>query len=153
FPLSRDDLAECAALLHAVHEGDLDLLRVPAGPLDVLAQQVAAEVGARECPDEELFGLLRLAYPYRDLERDTFAEVVRMLADGFGSRRGRHGALVYHDAVNGVLRARKGTRLTALTSGGAIPDTADYQVVLEPQAQMVGSVNEDFAVESLAGDI
>jgi ATP-dependent helicase Lhr and Lhr-like helicase len=76
-----------------------------------------------------------------------------MLADGFSTRRGRRGALVHHDAVNGVLRSRRGARLTALTSGGTIPDNADYQVLLEPENNIVGSVNEDFAVESMAGDI
>ena len=76
-----------------------------------------------------------------------------MLADGFTTRRGRHGALIYHDAVNQELRGRRNARLTAITSGGTIPDNADYQVILEPQATFVGTVNEDFAVESLQGDI
>ncbi len=153
FPLSRDDLVECAALLDAVRRGELDRLAIPAKPLDVLAQQIVAEVAAREWDDEGLFELLRGAYPYRSLERAEFDEVVRMLAEGFTTRRGRHGALIYHDAVNHQLRGRRGARLTALTSGGTIPDNADYQVILEPQATFVGTVNEDFAVESLQGDI
>jgi ATP-dependent helicase Lhr and Lhr-like helicase len=153
FPLSRDDLVECTALLDAVRRGELDRLSVPAGTLDVLSQQIAAEVAAREWSEEDLFALVRRAYPYRMLERRDFDEVVRMLAEGFSTRRGRHGALVHRDAVHQVLRGRRGARLTAVTSGGAIPDTADYQVVLEPAAQLVGTVNEDFAVESLAGDI
>ncbi len=153
FPLSRDDLVECAALLDAVRRGELDRLAVPVGTLDVLAQQIAAEVAAREWREEELFGCLRAAHPYRRLERADFDQVVQMLAEGFSTRRGRHGALIHRDAIHRVLRPRRGSRLTALTSGGAIPDTADYQVVLEPAGQLVGTVNEDFAVESLAGDI
>jgi ATP-dependent helicase Lhr and Lhr-like helicase len=153
FPLSRDDLVECAALLLAVRRGELDLLRLPARPLDVLAQQIVAEVAAREWETDGLYTLLRRAHPYRALTRGEFDEVVRMLAEGFSTRRGRHGALVHHDAVNGRLKGRRSARLTAITSGGTIPDTADYQVILEPQAQFVGTVNEDFAVESLQGDI
>jgi ATP-dependent helicase Lhr and Lhr-like helicase len=153
FPLSRDDLVECAALLDSVRRGELDRLRIPEKPLDVLAQQIVAEVAAREWDEEKLFELFRGAYPYRALERAEFDEVVRMLADGFTTRRGRHGALLYHDAVNHELRGRRNARLTAITSGGTIPDNADYQVILEPQATFVGTVNEDFAVESLQGDI
>ena len=153
FPLSRDDLVECAALLDAVRRGELDRVTIPAQPLDVLAQQIVAEVAAREWDEESLFELFRGAYPYRSLQRAEFDEVVRMLAEGFTTRRGRHGALIYHDAVNRQLRGRRGARLTALTSGGTIPDNADYQVILEPQATFVGTVNEDFAVESLQGDI
>jgi ATP-dependent Lhr-like helicase len=153
FPLSRDDLVECAALLDSVRRGELDRLRIPEKPLDVLAQQIVAEVAAREWDEEKLFDLFRGTYPYRSLERGEFDEVVRMLADGFTTRRGRHGALIYHDAVNHELRGRRNARLTALTSGGTIPDNADYQVILEPQATFVGTVNEDFAVESLQGDI
>jgi len=136
-----------------VRRGELDRLRIPEKPLDVLAQQIVAEVGAREWNENELFELVRGAYPYRALKREEFDEVVRMLADGFTTRRGRHGALIYHDAVNHELRGRRNARLTALTSGGTIPDNADYQVILEPQATFVGTVNEDFAVESLQGDI
>jgi ATP-dependent Lhr-like helicase len=153
FPLSRDDLVECAALLDSVRRGELDRLRIPEKPLDVLAQQIVAEVAAREWDEGKLFDLFRGAYPYRTLERAEFDEVVRMLADGFTTRRGRHGALIYHDAVNHELRGRRNARLTAITSGGTIPDNADYQVILEPQATFVGTVNEDFAVESLQGDI
>ncbi|MGH8220335.1 MAG: DEAD/DEAH box helicase [Steroidobacteraceae bacterium] len=153
FPLSRDELVECAALLDAVARGALDRLRIPRGALDVLAQQIAAEVSAREWDEDALQRLVRAAYPYRDLERGAFEDVVRMLAEGFATRRGRRGALVHRDAVGRQLRPRRGARLTAITSGGAIPDTADYQVVLEPAAQLVGTVHEDFAVESLAGDV
>jgi ATP-dependent helicase Lhr and Lhr-like helicase len=153
FPLSRDDLAECAALLAAVRRGELDRLHMPEKPLDVLAQQIVAEAATREWDESALFELLRAAYPYRALLRAEFDEIVRMLAEGYSTRRGRHGALLHHDSVNGVLKGRRSARLTTLTSGGTIPDTADYQVILEPQAQFVGTVNEDFAVESLQGDI
>ncbi len=153
FPLSRDDLAECAALLDSVRRGELDRLKIPENPIDVLAQQIVAESAARECSEREMFELVRGAYPYRNVTRESFDEIVRMLAEGFSTRRGRQGALVYHDAVNHMIRGRKGARLTAVTSGGAIPDTADYQVMLEPEGHLVGTVNEDFAVESLAGDV
>ena len=153
FPLSRDDLVECAALIEASQRGELDSLAIPDQPLDVLAQQIVAEVAARECNEAQLYALVRRAWPYRSLARAKFDAIVGMLAEGFTTRRGRRGALIHRDAVNGVLRSRKGARLTALTSGGTIPDTADFQVVLEPQSLVVGTVNEDFAVESLAGDV
>jgi ATP-dependent helicase Lhr and Lhr-like helicase len=153
FPLSRDELVECAALLDSVRRGELDRLTVPEEPLDVLAQQIVAEVAAREWNEDELYALMRRAWPYRALKREDFAAVVAMLADGFSTRRGRRGALIHYDAVNRVLRSRRGARLTALTSGGTIPDNADYQVLLEPEDQVIGTVNEDFAVESLQGDI
>jgi ATP-dependent Lhr-like helicase len=153
FPLSRDDLVECAALLDSTRRGELDRLIIPEKPLDVLAQHIVAEVGAREWPEQNLYELFRQAWPYRHLTRDRFDAVVAMLSDGFTTRRGRRGALIHHDAVNGVLRGRRGARLTALMSGGTIPDNADFQVLLEPQNLVVGSVNEDFAVESLAGDV
>jgi len=153
FPLSRDDLVECCALLDAVRRRELDRLRMPEKPLDLLAQQIVAEIAAREWRDDELFALLRGAYPYRNLTRAEFDEVLRMLAEGYSTRRGRHGALIYHDTVNHTIRPRPSARLTAITSGGTIPDNADYQVLLEPQGTFVGTVNEDFAVESLQGDI
>jgi ATP-dependent Lhr-like helicase len=153
FPLSRDELVECTALLDAVRRGELDRLRIPLAPLDVLSQQITAEVSAREWQEDGLFALLRGAYPYRELRREEFDECIHMLAEGFSTRRGRRGALLHHDSVNKMLRPRKGARLTALTSGGAIPDNADYRVMLEPDGHLVGTVNEDFAVESLQGDV
>ena len=153
FPLSRDELVECAALLDSVHRGELDRLAIPERPLDVLAQQIVAEVAAREWEETALYELCRRAWPWRALARADFDALVRMLAEGCSTRRGRHGALVHHDAVNHLLRGRRGARLTALTSGGTIPDSADYQVLLEPDNHVVGTVNEDFAVESLAGDV
>jgi ATP-dependent Lhr-like helicase len=153
FPLSRDELVECAALLDSVCRGELDRLMVPEQPLDVLAQQIVAEVAAQEWSEDDLYALIRRAWPYRELLREDFSAVLAMLADGFSTRRGRRGALIHHDAVNHQLRGRRGARLTALTSGGTIPDNADYQVLLEPENQNIGTVNEDFAVESMAGDI
>ena len=153
FPTSRDDLVECAALLDAVRRGELDTLHIPPAPLDVLAQQIVAETGCGERGETDLFDMFRGAYPYRTLTREAFTDVVRMLAEGYSTRRGTRAAYLHRDAVNGKLRARRGARMTALTSGGAIPDTADYDVVLEPQSLRIGSVHEDFAVESIAGDI
>jgi ATP-dependent Lhr-like helicase len=153
FPLSRDDLVECAALLDGVRRGELDRLQIPEKPLDVLAQQIVAEVAAQDWPEASLFDLLRRGWPFRSLSRDDFDAVVRMLAEGFATRRGRRGSLIHRDAVNRILRGRRGARTTALTSGGTIPDNADYQVLLEPENLVIGSVNEDFAIESMAGDI
>jgi ATP-dependent Lhr-like helicase len=153
FPLSRDELVECTALLDAVRRGELDQLIIPENALDVLSQQITAEVAAREWPEDDLFTLMRRAHSYRNLPREDFDAVVTMLAEGFSTRRGRRAALLHHDGINKVLRPRKGARLTALTSGGAIPDNADYRVLLEPESVLVGSINEDFAVESMQGDI
>ena len=153
FPTSRDDLVECTALLDCVRRGELDTLIQPPQPLDVLAQQIVAEVACEEWNEDALFDVMRRAYPYRDLTREQFDATVRMIADGFTTRHGPRGAYIHRDAVHKQLRARRNARLTAVTSGGAIPDTADYLVVLEPQATIIGTVNEDFAVESLAGDV
>ncbi len=153
FPLSRDELVECTALLRATGRGDLDRLVIPPKPFDVLAQQVVAETACEDWQEEDLFQLARRAWPYRTLTREEFAETVEMTAQGFSTRRGRRGALVHHDAVHHRLRGRRGARLLALTSGGAIPDNADYRVVLEPEGTFLGTLNEDFAVESMAGDV
>jgi len=153
FPLSRDELVECTALLDSVRRGELDCLNIPERPLDVLAQQIVAETAAQDWGEDELLALFRRAWPYRALPREDFSAVVAMLTEGFSTRRGRRGALIHHDAVNRRLRGRRGARLTALTNAGTIPDNADYQVMLEPESQFIGTVNEDFAVESMAGDI
>src|SRR5213595_908024 len=153
FPLSRDELVECVALLHSVRCGDLDRLLIPEKPLDVLAQQIVAATSSGDWEETKLFDLVRSAWPYRNLTREEFDSVVKMVAEGFSTKRGRRAALIHHDAVNHRLRGRRGARLVALTSGGAIPDNADYRVVLDPSETFLGTVNEDFAVESLAGDI
>jgi ATP-dependent Lhr-like helicase len=153
FPLGRDELVECAALLRCVRRGELDRLSIPEKPLDVLAQQIVAAASAEDWDENEFFELVVSSWPYRNLAREEFDAVVEMLAEGFSTKRGRRSALIHHDAVNHRLRGRRGARLVALTSGGAIPDNADYRVILDPSETFVGTVNEDFAVESLAGDI
>ena len=153
FPLTRDELVECAAILDAVRRGELDTLHVPVAPLDVLAQQVVAMVAAGDWSEDVLLATVRRAWPYRDLAPEPWRELLAMLAGGFATRRGRRGAYLHRDVVNGELRARRGARLTAMTSGGAIPDNADFDVVLEPHGTYLGSLNEDFAIESLPGDI
>ncbi|HEX6284876.1 MAG TPA: DEAD/DEAH box helicase, partial [Pyrinomonadaceae bacterium] len=153
FPLSRDELVECAAIIDSVRRGELDRLEIPEKPFDILAQQIVAAVAADEWTERDLFGTILRAYPYRNLEREEFDGIVRMLAEGFTTKRGRRSTYLHHDAVNQRIRGRRGARLAAITSGGAIPDTADYAVVLEPTDLVIGSVNEDFAIESLQGDI
>jgi ATP-dependent Lhr-like helicase len=153
FPLSRDELAEAVALLRSVRNHELDQLEMPQKPLDLLAQQMVACAASQDWVEEQLFELMRSAYPYRNLSRKEFDDVLRTLAEGFSTRRGRRSSLIHHDAINHRVRARRGARLLALTSGGAIPDNADYRVVVEPSETFIGTVNEDFAVESMAGDI
>jgi ATP-dependent helicase Lhr and Lhr-like helicase len=152
-PASRDDLVECAALLRSVRRGELDCIVSHDAPRDVLAQQMTAELACREYSEDELFTMARRAWPYRNLIRGEFDAVVAMLADGFATRRGRRAALVHRDEVHRILRGRRGSRMLALTCGGAIPEVADYRVVLEPEETFVGTLNEDFAIESSAGDI
>jgi ATP-dependent Lhr-like helicase len=153
YPLTRDQLVECTALLAAVRAGNLDAITVPRAPLDIAAQQLVAELGAREWRTDELFDLFRRAEPYRELSRDDFDEVLDLVADGITTGRGRRGAYVHLDRVNGEVRGRKGARLAAITSGGAIPENGDYRVVAEPDDLFVGTVNEDWAIESMVGDI
>jgi ATP-dependent helicase Lhr and Lhr-like helicase len=154
FPLTRDDLIECAAMVRAAYDGELDHIKVPDRPLDVLAQQLVAETAAEDEWDEEaLFELCRRAYPYRALEKSQYMEVVEMLARGYATRRGRRGALLHYDSLNHKLRARKGSRMSAIINGGAIPEVFDYRVLLEPEGHFIGTLNEDFAIESLPGDV
>src|SRR5580765_1918783 len=153
FPLSRDELIECAALVRATREGRLDRLIIPAKPLDILAQQIVAAAACEEWSEDALFDLVRSAYPYRDLTRDEFDDVVQMLAEGFTTRRGRRAAHIHYDGVNHRVKGRRGARIAAITSGGAIPDLADYRVMLDPTETFIGTVNEDFAIESMPGDI
>jgi ATP-dependent Lhr-like helicase len=153
FALTRDELLECAALVRAIRRGVLDEVSVPPAPLDILAQQVVAAAASQTWQVDELFGLCRRAHPYRELTRTEFEQVLGMLADGIATHRGRGQAHLYYDRINHRIKGRRGARLAAITSGGAIPDTANYAVVAEPDGTVVGSVDEDFAVESLAGDI
>jgi ATP-dependent Lhr-like helicase len=177
FVTTRDDLIECAALVRAIRQGDLDRLIIPDSPLDILAQQIVAtcvtsshagtatlarrqdSAGEATAPqdqgwdEDELFTLIKRAYPYHRLTRELFDAIVEMLSEGIAARRGRYGAYLHHDRVNRKLRARRGSRLAAITSGGAIPETALFSVVAEPEGTAVGTLDEDFAVESNAGDI
>jgi ATP-dependent Lhr-like helicase len=150
---TRDELLECAALVKAIKEGDLDQLLIPEQPLDILAQQIVAACATCDWSAEDLYQLVIKAYPYRQLTRETFNEVITMLSEGIAGSRGRYGAYLFHDQINGVLKGRRGSRLTAIMSGGAIPDNGLFTVVLEPQGVMVGTLDEDFAVESNRGDI
>ena len=156
YPTTRDELVECAALLAAVQRGRLDALHPPDQPLDILAQQVVAEASARGddgVDEDELFGLVTRAWPYRRLTREEFEEVVELVSAGIETGRGRRMAYLHRDRVNGRLRGRRGARLATLTSGGAIPETGDYRVLMEPGDVFVGTVNEDFAIESQQGDV
>ena len=153
FPLTRDELVECAALSQAIRRGNLDTLKIPIWPLDVLAQQIVACCAAEEWAEDDLFDMCRRAYPYRDLPREKFDQVLEALSHGFAPRQGRTGAHLHRDGINRILRGRRGARLAALTNGGAIPDNADYDVIADPEEIFVGTVNEDFAIESMAGDI
>ena len=168
YPLTRDDLVQCVAGIRAVREGQLDRLTIPEKPLDILAQQIVAAVASvggnkgkgqddeelsAGISEESLWKLVRRSYPYRNLTADEFEKILQMLSEGVSTRRGRRSAYLHRDRVNGVLRARRGARLAAITNGGAIPDTADYDVIQFPDEMFVGKVNEDFAIESLAGDI
>ena len=153
FPTSLDELVECAAVVRSVRAGELDKLEIPENPLDVLAQQIVAACAAEEWRADDLYALVRRAYPYRDLPRSDFDAVIEMLSEGIAARRGRYSAYLFHDRVNHRLKGRRGSRLAAITSGGAIPENALYSVVAAPDDTPVGTVDEDFAVESLAGDI
>ena len=153
FALTRDELVECAALLACVRQGDLDRLSIPEKPLDILAQQIVAAAAPEEWQADDLYRLFCGAYPYRNLERGEFDQVVGMLADGYATRNGRGGARIFYDGIGQRIKGRRGASIAAQTSGGAIPATADYTVVLEPQGTMVGTLNEDFAIESMPGDI
>src|SRR5258706_8775576 len=153
FPLSRDDMVECTALLRSVCNGELDSIVAQDAPLDVLTQQIVAETASRACGEDELFALVRRAWPFKDLTRHDFDAVLAMAADGFATRRGRRGALIHRDEVHAQLRGRRGARMLAITSGGAIPEVADYRVILDPGDTFIGTLNEDFAIESMGGDI
>jgi ATP-dependent Lhr-like helicase len=153
FPLTRDELVQAAAAVRAIRQRELDRVIMPQAPLDILAQHMVAIAASEEIGVEELLELVRRSHAYRNLSREDFEAALELVAEGVSTRRGRRSAYVQHDRVNGRLKGRRGARLAAITSGGAIPDTADYDVLLEPDGRLVGKVNEDFAVESMAGDI
>ena len=153
FPLTRDELVETVALLRCIQAGKLDALSIPPWPLDVLAQQIVATCVMEEWEEDDLYDVMTSAYPYRDLPRDQYDAVVAMLSEGIAGRWGRTTAYLHRDGVHRRVKARRGARITTLMNGGTIPDTADYRVIAEPDGVMVGTVNEDFAIESMAGDI
>lgn len=153
FATTRDELLECAALIKAIKQGQLDQLIIPEEPIDVLAQQIVATCATGEWQEQNLFDLVKKAYPYRNLTYERFNSVLEMLSEGIAGSRGRYGTYLYRDQINGVVKAKRGSRLTAITSGGAIPDNGLFSVVAEPEGVMVGTLDEDFAVESNRGDI
>jgi ATP-dependent Lhr-like helicase len=153
FPLTRDQLVECAALVRAARRAEIDRVCLRDAPLDILAQQIVATCSTDEWDEDALYEQLTQAGPYAGLPRAEYDTVVDVLAEGISTRRGRAGALLHRDAVNKRLRGRRGARLAAITSGGAIPDLATYDVVLEPEGTLIGTLDEDFAIESMAGDI
>src|SRR5438876_7633836 len=153
FATTRDELIECAALVHAIRAGALDALEIPPWPLDVLAQQIVSAAACEPWSEDDLYDLVRRAYSYRNLPRADFDAVIEMLSEGIATQRGRSGAFLHRDQINGMVRGRRGARLAAITSGGAIPENANYFVVAEPAETIVGTLDEDFAVERLAGDV
>lgn len=153
FCTTRDELIECAALIRAIRGGLLDKIEIPNAPLDILAQQLVAACATGEWKEEALFEMVRSAYPYRGLTRKSFDSVVEILSEGIATMRGRRGAMLHRDQVNGVIKGRRGARLIAITNGGAIPETTQFQVIAEPENTLVGTLDEDFAIESQAGDI
>lgn len=153
FATTRDELVECAALIHAIHHENLDRLIIPDAPLDILAQQIVATCVSEEWSIEALFKLIKKAYPYKNLTRENFNEIIFMLANGIAGSRGRYGTYLFYDQVNDRIKARRNARLTAITNGGAITDNGLFVVVSEPSGITVGTLDEDFAVESNRGDV
>lgn len=153
FVTTRDELVECAALIHSIQKGELDELIIPEEALDVLSQQIIATCATGDWREDDLYKLVKKAYPYRNLTRDNFNALIEMLSEGIAGSRGRYGSYLFRDQVNGMVKARRGSKLTAITSGGAIPDNGLFTVIAEPHEVMVGTLDEDFAVESNRGDI
>ena len=153
FPTTRDELVETAALVHGIRSGLLEHIRIPENALDIVAQQVVAEVATAAWNEDDLFALVRSTYPFRRLDRGEFDDVITMLSEGIATSRGRSGAMLHRDTIGHVVRGRRGARLAAVTSGGAIPENANYTVIAEPDGRKVGTVDEDFAVESVTGDV
>ena len=153
FATTRDDLLEQAALIRQMRSGELDLLEIPPQPIDVLMQQIVAACGAESWDKTSLFDVLRRAYPYRNLTWEQFEEVVAILCNGIASSRGRYGAYLLHDGIHGQLHPRRGARMIAISNGGAIPDTALFNVILEPDGVQIATLDEHFAVDSSPGDV
>jgi ATP-dependent Lhr-like helicase len=154
FPVTRDQLVECAALVRGMRAGNIEITRIPEWPRDVLAQQIVAMAACEDWDEDALFSIIKRAWPYRNLPRQEFDQIIEMHAEGVARRAGRaQGARLHRDGVHHRIKARRGSRLAAITSGGAIPETAQYAVVAEPEGVTIGQLDEDFAIESLAGDV
>jgi len=153
FAVTRDDLVEQAALVRAMRAGVLDRLEIPAKPFDVLMQQIVAACAAEPWEERALYEMFRRAWPYRELAWEEFDEALRLLTEGIESSRGRYGAYLLRDRVQGRVQARRGARTTAITNGGAIPDTAVFPVILQPEGVQIATLDEHFAVDSSPGDV
>jgi ATP-dependent Lhr-like helicase len=153
FATTRDDLLEQAALVRKMRAGELDQLEIPPQPVDVLMQQIVACVAAEPWNETDLYNVLRRAYPYRNLTRTLFDDLVKLLSEGIESSRGRYGAYLLRDGVHGQLHPRRGARSTAISNGGAIPDAALYNVILQPEGVQIATLDEHFAVDSSPGDV
>lgn len=153
FATTRDDLLEQAALVRKIRNGELDRLEIPPQPIDVLMQQIVAACGAEPWQKKSLFEVLRRAYPYRALAWEQYEEVIAILANGIESSRGRYGAYLLHDGIHGELHPRRGARMIAISNGGAIPDTALFNVILQPEGVQIATLDEHFAVDSSPGDV
>jgi ATP-dependent Lhr-like helicase len=153
FATTRDDLLEQAALIRKMRAGELDQLEVPPQPIDVLMQQIVACVGAESWEEDALYNVLRRAYPYRNLTRELFDKIVTLLSEGIESSRGRYGAYLLRDRVHGQLHPRRGSRSIAISNGGAIPDSALFNVILQPEGVQIATLDEHFAVDSGPGDV
>ena len=153
FALTRDDLMEQAAMIRAMRSGVLDRLEIPPQPFDVLMQQLVATCAAEIWEEKTLFEVFRRAHPYRDLHWDQFDQALHLLTEGIESSRGRYGAYLLRDRVQGRVQARRGARTTAITNGGAIPDAALFPVILQPEGVQIATLDEHFAVDSSPGDV
>jgi ATP-dependent helicase Lhr and Lhr-like helicase len=153
FVTTRDDLVESAALIRAMRAGVLDRLEIPECPLDVLMQQIVAACAAEPWEEDALYEVLRRAHPYSKLTRAEYDEILCLLADGIEASRGRYGAYLLRDRVNGRMQSRRGARTIAVSNGGTIPDTALYSVIVQPEGVQIATLDEDFAIDSSAGDV
>jgi ATP-dependent helicase Lhr and Lhr-like helicase len=153
FATTRDDLMESAALIRAMRAGVLDKLEIPECPIDVLMQQIVACCSAEPWEEDALYEVLRRAHPYRGLTRKVYDEILCLLADGIEASRGRYGSYLLRDRVNGRMQARRGARTIAVSNGGTIPDTALYSVIVMPEGVQIATLDEDFAIDSSAGDV
>jgi ATP-dependent Lhr-like helicase len=153
FATTRDDLLEQAALVRKMRSGELDRLEIPPEPTDVLMQQIVAACGAEPWEEDALYAMLIRAWPYRNLNRARFDEIIALLATGIESSRGRYGAYLLRDGIHGQLHPRRGARMIAICNGGAIPETNLYSVVLQPEGVPIATLDEHFAVDSSPGDV